>query len=95
MAGRPAIFIPLPNAIDDHQRANAQFLAAHGAALHLPQADCTAQSLAQVLRGLTRARLLAMAQNARALGRPEATARVVREIEALAQGPARPRAQTV
>ena len=44
--GRPAIFIPLPNAIDDHQRANANALADVGGAWALDQATLTPQALA-------------------------------------------------
>lgn len=84
-AGVGAILVPLVAATTAHQRANAEFLAARGAAIHLPQAGFDAQSLARVLRGLDRAQLAAMAVHARALGRPYATAEVVREIEVLAQ----------
>ncbi|SPJ16012.1 N-acetylglucosaminyl transferase [Burkholderiales bacterium] len=88
-AGVGAILVPLIAATTAHQRANAEFLAARAAALHLPQAEFTPQSLSQMLHGLTRPRLQQMAQSARALGRPEATAHVVREIENLAQAAAR------
>lgn len=85
VAGVGAILVPLVAATTAHQRANAEFLATQGAALHVPQAECTAQHLAQLLRSLPRPRLQEMAQRARALGRPDATACVVREIESLAQ----------
>jgi UDP-N-acetylglucosamine--N-acetylmuramyl-(pentapeptide) pyrophosphoryl-undecaprenol N-acetylglucosamine transferase len=81
-AGLGAILVPLVARTTSHQRANAQFLAEHGAALHLPQAQFTPAALAQALRGLDRARLLEMARSARALGRPGATAMVVGRIEA-------------
>lgn len=45
--GIPAIFIPLPNAIDDHQTANAKYLTEAGAAILLKQSDLTAENLAQ------------------------------------------------
>jgi UDP-N-acetylglucosamine--N-acetylmuramyl-(pentapeptide) pyrophosphoryl-undecaprenol N-acetylglucosamine transferase len=83
-AGVPAVLVPLIVSTTAHQRDNAQWLAGQGAALHLPQADLSPQSLADVLAGLTRERLLAMAQQARALARPHAAARVADEIEALA-----------
>jgi UDP-N-acetylglucosamine--N-acetylmuramyl-(pentapeptide) pyrophosphoryl-undecaprenol N-acetylglucosamine transferase len=83
VAGVAAILVPLVAATTDHQRANAQFLAAQSAAIHLPQPDCTPAALAAVLRALTRERLLQLARNARALGKPDATARVVSAIEAL------------
>ncbi len=82
-AGVPAVLVPLIVSTTSHQRDNAQFMAQHGAAIHLPQAQLTPQRLAEVLRGLERPTLLAMAQKARALGRPRAAARVADEIERL------------
>ncbi len=84
-AGLGAILVPFVATTTAHQRDNAEFLAAHGAAVHLPQAECTPQRLAQLLCESSREQLLQMARSARALGRPDATARVVHEIEALAQ----------
>ncbi len=89
-AGLGSVLVPLIASTTVHQRANAEFLVAHAAALHLPQAEFTAQALAQQLRILDRARLAEMARNARALGRPGATAQVVRQIEALLPAAAAP-----
>jgi UDP-N-acetylglucosamine--N-acetylmuramyl-(pentapeptide) pyrophosphoryl-undecaprenol N-acetylglucosamine transferase len=50
--GIPAIFIPLPNAIDDHQTANARYLTEAGAAILLKQSDLTAEALAQQIEKL-------------------------------------------
>jgi UDP-N-acetylglucosamine--N-acetylmuramyl-(pentapeptide) pyrophosphoryl-undecaprenol N-acetylglucosamine transferase len=50
--GIPAIFIPLPNAIDDHQTANAKYLTEAGAAILLKQSDLTAENLAQQIEKL-------------------------------------------
>ncbi|MDR3520236.1 MAG: undecaprenyldiphospho-muramoylpentapeptide beta-N-acetylglucosaminyltransferase [Acidocella sp.] len=52
IAGRPAIFIPLPSAIDDHQRANADALADCGAAWRMDQALLTPQILANKIETL-------------------------------------------
>lgn len=84
-AGVPAILVPLVVKTTAHQRDNAEFLARHGAALHLPQAECTPARLAQLLGGLTRPALQAMAGQARALGRPEAARTVADAIEHLAR----------
>ena len=51
-AGKPAIFVPLPTAADDHQRHNAETLANAGAALLLPQTDLTADRLTQEIASL-------------------------------------------
>lgn len=48
--GLPALLVPYPHAVDDHQTANAQVLAAIGAALVISQHDFTAERLAAVLR---------------------------------------------
>ena len=77
-AGVPGVLVPFPHAVDDHQTANARFLSDRGAAVLLPQADLSPEGLAALLRTLDRASLLAMAQKARALGKPDAT-RVVAE----------------
>ena len=77
-AGVASILVPYPHAVDDHQTANAQFLARHGAALLLPQRELTAQKLADLLTELTREKLLSMAMAARGQAKPDAT-RVVAE----------------
>ncbi|HXF66878.1 MAG TPA: glycosyltransferase, partial [Burkholderiales bacterium] len=73
-----------PHSMDDHQSANARFLAERGAALLIPQHELTSQRLAEVLADFTRERLLAMAQAARAAGRPEATRAVAQACMELA-----------
>jgi UDP-N-acetylglucosamine--N-acetylmuramyl-(pentapeptide) pyrophosphoryl-undecaprenol N-acetylglucosamine transferase len=84
-AGVPAVLVPLVVSTTSHQRDNALFMAQHGAALHLPQPELTPERLAGVLQGLERPQLLAMAEKARALGRPRAAARVADELERLVQ----------
>jgi UDP-N-acetylglucosamine--N-acetylmuramyl-(pentapeptide) pyrophosphoryl-undecaprenol N-acetylglucosamine transferase len=74
--GVASVLVPFPHAVDDHQSANARFLAERGAAILLPQAQMTPERLAQTLRALDRPRLLEMALQAHALGKPDA-ARVV------------------
>ena len=77
-AGVAAILVPFPFAVDDHQTTNARYLADPGAAILVQQRSLTPEKLAEVLRGLARHELLAMAEKARALGRPDA-ARAVAE----------------
>lgn len=77
-AGVPALLVPYPFAVDDHQTGNAKFLSEAEAAVLLPQAALTPEKLAQILRGLNREKLLAMAQQARALAKPDATEQVAR-----------------
>src|SRR5215813_8956105 len=77
-AGKPAIFIPFPQAADDHQRRNAEAIAQGGAAMLVPQAELTPEKLAQLLVELfgDSARLQQMAHNARALSHPRAAAEI-------------------
>ena len=82
-AGVAAVLVPLIVSTTSHQRDNAEWLASRGAGVHLPQAELNPRRLADLLAGLTRDGLLAMAQKARALARPRAAARVGDEIESL------------
>ncbi len=82
-AGVPSVLVPLLVSTTSHQRDNATFMAQHGAALHLPQAELSAAKLAEILGGLDRSQLLVMAERARTLARPRAAARVADQIEML------------
>jgi len=84
-AGVPAVLVPFPFAVDDHQTGNAEFLSEAGAAWLMQQKDLTADKLAALIGGVDRATLTAMADKARALAKPEATARVADICEALAK----------
>jgi UDP-N-acetylglucosamine--N-acetylmuramyl-(pentapeptide) pyrophosphoryl-undecaprenol N-acetylglucosamine transferase len=77
-AGKAAILIPLPTATDDHQRKNAEALAAAGAAELLLQRDATGPALAKRILSLAgdQAARTRMASAARSLARPDA-ARVI------------------
>jgi UDP-N-acetylglucosamine--N-acetylmuramyl-(pentapeptide) pyrophosphoryl-undecaprenol N-acetylglucosamine transferase len=85
VAGVPAILVPFVVKTTAHQRTNAEFLAQHGAAIHLPQGEMSAARVAELLRGLDRARLLDMAQRAQSIGRPNATRVVADAIEHIAK----------
>lgn len=82
-AGVAALLVPFIVSTTAHQRDNAAWMAAQGAAIHLPQPELTPERLAGLLRGLDRSALQAMAGRARALARPHAAARVADEIERL------------
>ncbi len=81
--GLPAILVPFPAAVDDHQTRNAAVLVAAGAARLVAEGEHFDQRLRTVLGELLgdgvaacRARLATMARAARALARPEAAARI-------------------
>ncbi len=83
-AGVAAVFVPLPSAVDDHQTANAKFLANIGAAKICPQVSMTPESLKALLLPLMNRQLLSeMAVKARQQAQPDATQHVVRLIQAL------------
>jgi UDP-N-acetylglucosamine--N-acetylmuramyl-(pentapeptide) pyrophosphoryl-undecaprenol N-acetylglucosamine transferase len=77
-AGVPAIFVPYPSAVDDHQTANARPMSEAGAAMTIQQSDLTAPLLAATLREWlqSRAALLQRAEAARKLSRPDALSRI-------------------
>ncbi len=84
-AGVPALLVPFPYAVDDHQTTNAQFLVAAGAAQLLPQAGLTAAQIAAALQQLDSAQLLTMAQAAKSLAKPDATLAVAQLCMGLAK----------
>jgi len=74
-AGVGSLLVPLPSAADDHQTANARYLAEREAAELLPQAELTANRLADLLGELSedRALLARMAVHARSCAVIDAT----------------------
>jgi len=81
--GKPAILVPYPYATADHQRKNARWMVANGAALMVDDAELEGELLGALVDDLLgdSARLAEMAAASAALGRPDATRRVVDEIE--------------
>jgi UDP-N-acetylglucosamine--N-acetylmuramyl-(pentapeptide) pyrophosphoryl-undecaprenol N-acetylglucosamine transferase len=84
VAGVASVLVPLVVSTTSHQRDNAEWMAKHGAAVHLPQADMTPKYLAELLQSLSRDRLLQMALAARKLAKPDATDAIADELEAIA-----------
>jgi UDP-N-acetylglucosamine--N-acetylmuramyl-(pentapeptide) pyrophosphoryl-undecaprenol N-acetylglucosamine transferase len=52
-AALPAVLVPFPAAVDDHQTANAQYLVGRGAARLMPESMLTAEGLASAITELT------------------------------------------
>jgi UDP-N-acetylglucosamine--N-acetylmuramyl-(pentapeptide) pyrophosphoryl-undecaprenol N-acetylglucosamine transferase len=86
-AGLPAIFVPYPHAVDDHQVGNAQWLCNAGAARLLLQREMTASGLSTLLDDLLcdPAKRLQMAEAARAKALPDAAQRIADACMELAQ----------
>ena len=74
-AGLPAIFIPLPHAIDDHQTANAKYLVDVGAGIMIKQSELSATILTKEIVALSK-KLEVTGKAARASARLNATADV-------------------
>lgn len=87
VVGRPAVLVPLPGAIDDHQTANARALEEAGGAWVMPEAAFTADALAHRLEMLvTLSETLAgMAEASRTFGRLHAARDLADAVESLAR----------
>lgn len=86
-AGVPAVFIPFPAAVDDHQTRNADFLVKAGAARLLPQATLSPATLKTALAGMhDRKTLQVMARQAQALSVADSTRQVADACEEIARG---------
>ena len=83
-AGVASILVPYPHAVDDHQTGNARFLSTAGGAILLPQVELTPEAVS-LIRNYTRGQLQQMAERARELARPDATAAVAQVCEELAK----------
>ncbi|RFP60607.1 undecaprenyldiphospho-muramoylpentapeptide beta-N-acetylglucosaminyltransferase [Luteimonas weifangensis] len=85
-AGIGSVLVPFPQAVDDHQTRNAEYLVERGAAVLLPQGAALVEELRATLSVLAAnpQRRLAMAEAARALARPDAAERVADAVLALA-----------
>ena len=84
-AGLPAVFIPLPTAVDDHQTKNAMTMVNAGASKIIAQQDLNEESLKAAIEPLLNDRSLLdkMASNARAQASLHATDEVVAVIDSL------------
>ena len=82
-AGVASVLVPLAVSTTSHQIDNAKWMAANGAAIHLPQRELTPQALAGLLQKMDRAACQAMAQAAYEQGRRDANEAIARVLEGL------------
>ena len=76
-AGVPAILVPYPHAVDDHQTRNAEAMVAAGAARLVVEGDDFVKRLGAAFEEIgDRAKLVAMADAARTLAKPDAARRI-------------------
>lgn len=85
-AGRMALFVPFPHAVDDHQTANAQFLVTADAALIMQQTEFNKAAVVELLRPYLTApeKMTTMASKAKQLAILDASAQVAKRCEQLA-----------
>ncbi len=76
--GLPALFVPYPAAVDDHQTANARPMADAGAAVIIDESMLSAEVLAGQLRSWlsSRQELQVRAEKAHGLNKPGALTRI-------------------
>lgn len=82
--GAPAVFVPFPAAVDDHQTFNARFLVDQGGGWLLPQADMTPAALAEMLQKTERSAMMLRGLEAKKMQKLNATQAVVAACEELA-----------
>ncbi len=82
-AGKPALLVPFPFAIDDHQTENARWLADQGAGVLVPQTDLLSAATVAQLSGLlsSSARRSEMADHARQAAIIDSASRVVQHCK--------------
>jgi UDP-N-acetylglucosamine--N-acetylmuramyl-(pentapeptide) pyrophosphoryl-undecaprenol N-acetylglucosamine transferase len=90
--GLPSVLIPYPHASADHQTTNARWMAEHGAATIVPDAELTPSWLRQEVDAILHDHALSarMAEAARALAKPDAARDIAAEVLAAAGQPIRP-----
>ena len=87
-AGKAAILVPFPYAVDDHQTANANSLVQAGAAYLLPQKDMNAVTMAAQLEQILAQPevLFDMAKAAQVVAQPDATQKVAQTCMEIVNG---------
>tara|TARA_B100001250_G_C19768476_1_gene775921 strand:+ start:252 stop:1358 length:1107 start_codon:yes stop_codon:yes gene_type:complete len=81
--GRPAIFIPLSSAKDDHQRINARIFEENGAAISIQENEISPKNLSCVISKILKSpsKALKMAKYSYAMSKPKASTKIISEIE--------------
>jgi len=81
-AGLPAVLVPFPHAVDDHQRRNAEAVAAAGAAVVIDDAACDGRRLVETVAALRAdpSRLDGMAAAAAGLHHGDAAAAIAADL---------------
>jgi UDP-N-acetylglucosamine--N-acetylmuramyl-(pentapeptide) pyrophosphoryl-undecaprenol N-acetylglucosamine transferase len=83
-AGVASVLVPFVATTTSHQRDNAKWMASQKAAIHLPQGDLTADSMAKLLGSVDREMCLTMAEAALGVGKRNANEAIAEVLEQLA-----------
>ncbi|MGH1484775.1 MAG: undecaprenyldiphospho-muramoylpentapeptide beta-N-acetylglucosaminyltransferase [Cellvibrionaceae bacterium] len=88
VAGLPAVFIPYPYAIDNHQLSNAQWLVDNQASFLIEQKDLTEEKLSKLLIKILKdnSELNEMSTRLKKIAKPNATEDVVAACERICSG---------
>jgi UDP-N-acetylglucosamine--N-acetylmuramyl-(pentapeptide) pyrophosphoryl-undecaprenol N-acetylglucosamine transferase len=87
VAGKASVLIPFPYAANDHQTENARAMVEAGAAAMIRENDLTVETLYSLVESLLGddKKLRGMEEKSKALGRPDAAARIVDACVRLAE----------
>ena len=90
--GLPAILIPSPNVVHDHQGHNARVFQASGAAIVIDDEEANGEKLAGAIWALVEdeVTLAKLRERSKSLGKPDATRRIVDELVLIARSKAKP-----
>jgi UDP-N-acetylglucosamine--N-acetylmuramyl-(pentapeptide) pyrophosphoryl-undecaprenol N-acetylglucosamine transferase len=83
-AGVASVLVPFVATTTSHQRDNAKWMAAQGAAIHMPQTELSADSMAKLLQSVDRNQCLDMAEAALGVGKRNANEAIAEVLEQLA-----------
>jgi len=83
ISGRPAVLVPYPYAVDDHQTENAKALDSNGCSWIIPQSEFTPENLSKLVEKLFGSSdlLKKTAHNCHLQGKPESVQNLVKLIE--------------
>ena len=93
-SGTPCILIPSPNVTDNHQEKNARAMEKQGAAIVIPEAECTAQRLFEEISNLLsdKEKYIAMEKALYSVAVPDSAERLCTALEKLVKKKEKPNA---
>ncbi len=82
LAGKPAIMIPYPHAMDDHQTANAKSIVQAGGGITIAQKEFSVEKLTEILAEIfsDHNQRAQMAKSMRSLAKPNAAQEIIKSI---------------